>query len=210
MGSPCDDVIIAGLSMAKTYDREYFDKWYRGPSRVTSFREQRRKVTMVIANTEYFLRRPLRSVLDIGCGEAPWFVHLKALRPRIAYIGVDPSEYTVRAFAKHRNVHRGTFNDLSAVTGKFDLVVCSDVMHYLSNDEIRTGLPRVIGHMRAVAFFEVFTKEDRISGDIEGFNRRPARWYRETFRHAGLTPVAPYMWLAPTFAEDAAELERAR
>lgn len=196
--------------MPKTYDRDYFDKWYRGPSRVTSFAELRRKVTMVIANAEYFLRHPLRNVLDVGCGEAPWFVHLKALRPRISYIGIDPSEYTVRAFGNHRNVRRGTFTDLAGVTGKFDLVVCSDVMHYLTNDEIRSGLPPIVSHMRGAGFFEAFTKEDRVSGDIEGFQRRPARWYRDTFRSAGLTPVAPYTWLAKPIAEDAAELELLR
>ena len=194
--------------MAKTYDRAYFDKWYRGPSRVTNFAEQRRKVTMVLATTEYFLRRALRSVLDIGCGEAPWFVHLKALSPRISYLGVDPSDYVVRAFARHRNVRSGSFNDLSAVSGTFDLVVCSDVMHYLTDDEIRKGLPVVMRHMGGAAFFEVFTKEDRVSGDIDGFHSRRARWYRETFRDAGLTNVAPFLWLAPNIAEDVSELER--
>lgn len=194
--------------MAKTYDRAYFDKWYRGPSRVTNFNDQRRKVTMVLGNAEYFLRRALRSVLDVGCGEAPWFVHLKALRPRVSYLGIDPSEYAVKAFARHRNIRSGSFNDLSAVNGTFDLVVCSDVMHYLTDAEIRHGLPAIIRHMRGAAFFEVFTKEDRISGDIEGFHSRKATWYRDTFRNAGLTPVAPYLWLAPDLAEDATALER--
>ncbi len=194
--------------MSKIYDRAYYDKWYRGPARVTSFNELRRKVTMVMANTEYFLRRPLKNVLDIGCGEAPWFVHLKALRPRISYLGIDPSEYAVNAFADHRHVRRGSFTDLSAVSGKFDLVVCSDVMHYLSETDIRKGLPRVMKHMRGIGFFEVFTKEDRISGDIDGFHRRRARWYRDAFRDAGLTAVAPYLWLAPVLADDAAALER--
>ena len=194
--------------MPKNYDRAYFDKWYRSGSRVTNFAELRRKVTMVIANSEYFLRHPLRNVLDVGCGEAPWFIHLKALRSRVSYLGIDPSDYAVKAFRDHRNVRRGSFTDLSAVSGKFDLVVCSDVMHYLTDDEIRTGLPNLMRHMRGIAFFEVFTKEDRISGDIEGFHRRPARWYRDAFRKAGLMKVAPYMWTMATIAEDASELEK--
>lgn len=191
----------------KRYDRAYFDKWYRSGSRVTSFAEQRRKVTMVLANTEYFLRRPLRSVLDVGCGEAAWFVHLKALRSKISYIGLDPSEYAVKAFGPHRNIRLGSFSDLSSVTGRFDLVVCSDVMHYLTDTEIRAGLPHLVKRMRGVAFLEVFTKEDRISGDFDGLHRRRARWYRDTFKSAGLTGVAPYMWVAPVIGENAAELE---
>jgi SAM-dependent methyltransferase len=192
----------------KIYDRSYYDKWYRGPSRVTSFNELRRKVTTVVANAEYFLRRPLKNVLDIGCGEAPWFVHLKAIRSRMSYIGIDPSEYAVGAFGNHRNVRLGSFNDLAGVTGKFDLVVCSDVLHYLDEAEIRTGLPRVLKHMRGLAFFEVYTREDNIFGDIDGFKRRPARWYRETFSDAGLTQVAPYMWVVRDIAEEASELEK--
>ena len=191
----------------KKYDRAYFEKWYRSGSRVTNFNEQRRKVTMVVGNAEYFLRRPIRNVLDVGCGEAPWFVHLKALRPKISYLGIDPSEYAVKAFASHRNVRAGSFTDLSAATGRYDLVVCSDVMHYLTDDELRTGLPKLIAKMRGVAFLEVFTKEDQISGDFEGLHRRRAKWYRETFRAAGLKSIAPYMWIAPPLDEDAAALE---
>lgn len=193
--------------MAKVYDRAYFEKWYRGPARVTNFHEQRRKVTMVVGNAEYFLRRPLRNVLDVGCGEAPWFVHLKSLRPRLSYLGIDPSEYAVKAFANHRHVKNGSFNDLSAVSGEFDLVVCSDVMHYLTEAQIRSGLPQLKKHMRGLAFFEVFTKEDHVSGDIDGFHRRPARWYRDVFREAGLTQVAPFLWLAPGMSDEPSALE---
>jgi SAM-dependent methyltransferase len=192
----------------KVYDRAYYDKWYRGPRRVTSFQELRRKVTTVVANTEYFLQRPLKNVLDIGCGEAPWYVHLKAMRARVSYLGIDPSDYAVNAFAGHRNVRRGSFTDLSEVSGKFDLVVCSDVMHYLSDDDIRKGIAGIVKHMRGLGFFELFTKEDRISGDMDGFQRRPARWYRQILGGAGLTQVAPYMWLAQSLADETSELER--
>lgn len=192
----------------KTYDRAYYDKWYRGPARVTNFRELRRKVTTVVANAEYFLRRPLRNVLDVGCGEAPWYVHLKALRPRVSYLGIDPSEYAVRKFSRHRQMREGSFTDLSAVTGKFDLVVCADVMHYLADDVIRTGLPRMVKKMRGLAFFEVYTKEDEIVGDLDGYNARPAKWYRKMFTSAGLTKVAPYMWVVRDIADGSSELEK--
>jgi len=41
--------------------------------------------------------------VDIGCGEAPWFAHLHALRPKIRYAGYDPSEYVVSNFGASRN-----------------------------------------------------------------------------------------------------------
>ena len=53
----------------KRYDRAYFDHWYRGRNRVSSRDEVRRKVALAVAACEYFIRHPLRSVLDVGCGE---------------------------------------------------------------------------------------------------------------------------------------------
>jgi hypothetical protein len=56
------------------------------------------RVTMVVANADYFLRHRVRNILDVRCGE-------------------------------------------SGVSGKFDLAVCSGVMHYFTDNEIRGGLP---------------------------------------------------------------------
>ena len=57
--------------MTKTYDRAYFDRWYRG-SEVGGNARLARKVALAVATAEYHLERPLRSVLDIGCGEGGW------------------------------------------------------------------------------------------------------------------------------------------
>ena len=53
---------------------------------------------------EYFLRRKVRSVLDIGAGEGAWRAELRRLRPSIRYTGVDPSEYVVRRHGRRRNI----------------------------------------------------------------------------------------------------------
>jgi hypothetical protein len=48
--------IIQELAMPKTYDRDYFDKWYRDPKHaVGSPAELKRKVAMVVAHAEYYL-----------------------------------------------------------------------------------------------------------------------------------------------------------
>ena len=189
----------------KRYDRTYFDKWYRS-DRVSSASEVRRKVELAVAVAEYMLRRPLRNVLDVGCGEGAWFPHLKALRPRAAYLGVDPSDYVVARFGRARHIVQGTFAD-PRIDGEYDLVVCSDVMHYLEEREIRAGLPELVRAASGVLFFEVLTKDDDIVGDLEGLIRRPASWYRRTFEAAGLVPLAPYMWLAPALQPFASGLE---
>jgi len=180
----------------KRYDRAYFDKWYRD-ERVNSPAEVRRKVVLAVAVAEYFLQRSIRSVLDIGCGEGQWLLHIRALRPRVRYLGLDPSAYVVRQFGASRNIRRASFGELPSLKlkGTFDLVVCSDVLHYVDDSEVRPGLAEIVRLCEGVAFLEVLTKEDEIVGDLEGLISRPSAWYRKAFARAGLQNVAPYTWL---------------
>jgi len=191
--------------MVKRFDRAYFDRWYRGAQRVNSDTDVRRKVTMAVTVAEYFLRRSLRNVLDVGCGETPWRTHLKSLRPGASYRGIDPSPYVAQKF----RVLQAGFGDLRLlrIKERFDLVVCADVLHYLHEAEIRRGLGAMVGLSRGVLFLEVLTREDDIVGDVEGLIRRSAKWYRHLFTAAGLTAAAPYIWLAPALRDDAAALE---
>ncbi len=194
--------------MSKRYDRAYFDKWYRD-EQVNSPAEVRRKVVLAVATAEYFLQRSIRSVLDIGCGEGQWLLHLRAIRPRVRYLGLDPSAYAVRQFGKTRNIRRASFGDLPSLqlTRKFDLVVCSDVLHYVEEEEIKNGLREIARLCEGIAFLEVLTKEDDIVGDLEGLISRPAAWYRKTFGRAGLVHIAPYTWLGKPLQPIASMLE---
>lgn len=194
--------------MKKQYDREYFDRWYRGKSRVSSHTEVRRKVSLAVASAEYFLRRPIRDVLDVGCGEGAWLPHLRALRPRVKYTGLDPSEYVVERFGRTRNIHQASFGDLPKLPlDVYDLVVCSDVLHYVPDNELRAGVQALADVTDGAAYLEVLTREDDIMGDLQGLIRRPAAHYRHLFTEAGLTFVGPYLWLGPAFKDAVAELE---
>ena len=173
--------------------------------------EVRRKVTLAVSIAEYYLRRSIRTVLDVGCGEAPWRDHLRELRPRVSYLGLDPSEYVVERFGRARNIRRATFGELPSMRLRgFDLVVCSDVLHYVDEREIRPGVAEIARLTEGIAFIEVLTREDEIIGDLEGMIRRPAKWYRNVFTNAGLTSVGPYCWLSPELKDVTAELERVR
>jgi len=193
----------------KSYDRAYFDKWYRNPrSRVNEGVEVRRKVALALSTAEYFLRAPVRSVLDIGCGEGAWRAHLTAMRPRIAYAGLDPSEYVVERFGRTRNIRRATFGELASLELlPVDLVVCSDVLHYVADDEIRAGAIEIARLTNGLAFLEILTREDDIVGDLDGLLRRPAAWYRRIFTKAGLTEVGAYCWLSPALRDTLSALE---
>jgi SAM-dependent methyltransferase len=195
----------------KRYDKEYFDRWYRRAP-VNAPTEVRRKVALVVVETEYFLGRALRDVLDVGCGEGAWREHLRALRPRVRYLGVDPSAYVAERFGRARNIRKASFGELGSlrVERRFDLVVSSDALHYVPDDELRRGLPALVGLAGGIVFLDVLTAEDDIVGDVEGLLRRPSAWYRKLFRAHGLLPVGAYTWAAPPIHDSLAEMETLR
>ncbi|WP_306582535.1 class I SAM-dependent methyltransferase [Dokdonella sp.] len=157
--------------MPKNYDRAYFDKWYRSDAhRVGSRAQLARKVAMVVHLAEHYLARPIRSVLDVGCGEAPWRAALLRLRPGLDYRGLDSSEYVVRRYARSRNIGLATFGQLEQLRfdTRFDLIVCSDMLHYVPAAELRRGLAGFGELLEGLAFIEVFTSVDRVGGDLAG------------------------------------------
>jgi predicted TPR repeat methyltransferase len=198
--------------MTKRYDREYFEKWYRGSHRISTETEVRRKVTMTVSLAEFFLRRPLRSVLDVGCGEGVWFEHLRALRPHVSYSGLETSDYALQTFGRERNIRRGSVGELAALetSRHYDLVVCADVLHYVADRDVRSGIAAMSRLSRGLVYLEVLTAEDDIIGDLNGFHRRPARFYRGICVRNGLTFVGPYSWLSPDAGDSMAELEGLR
>ena len=202
-------------SDAKRYDRAYFDRWYRDPRhRIESARELARRVTAVTALAELRLGRPLRSVLDVGCGEGRWRAPLLRLRPRLRYLGLDSSTDAVARFGARRNLRLAAFADLpdlelpAGERGPFDLVVCSDVLHYLTEAEIHAGLPALARWTGGVAHLTALTAEDEVEGDLRGFRRRSAAWYRERFARLGLVPCGLQCYLPAVRADELAALER--
>ena len=196
----------------KTYDRAYFDRWYRDPRhRVRASGETRRKVQMVLGLAEYYLGRTFTNVLDIGCGEGIWRAPLRALRPGIDYLGLDSSEYAIRRYGRSRNLRPARFADLAELRfdRRFDLIVCSDVVHYLRAAELRNGLSGFQELLGGLAFIELFTSRDPVDGDTKGFFARSPRWYRERFAEAGLMACGSHCYLAPDLKRSVSELERA-
>jgi len=198
----------------KTYDRDYFDRWYRDPRvRVATADSVARKVHLVVAIAESLLLRRVRSVLDIGCGEGTWRAPLKKLRPGLRYVGVDSSEYVIARFGKRRGIRRGTFGGLGEIVrslrGRFDVVVCCDMLQYIPADELRAGLASVAALLGGVAYLEAYTSGDSIEGDRRGWHNRSASAYRRAFGAAGLVSVGMHCWVGAGLQSSTAELERA-
>lgn len=196
MSDPSPQPLIP--SPLKRYDAAYFHRWYRDPrTRVTSDRALERKVHVALSAAEYMLGRRLRTVLDIGCGEARWFEALKRVRPGVQYIGLDPSDYAVETFGASRHVRRGSFGTLRTLRlkGRFDLIVCADVLQYVPTPELPAGLREIRRLLGGVAYLEAYAREDDMEGDMEGWHFRPAAEYRRHFREAGLTQCGIYCFI---------------
>src|SRR3546814_19559059 len=88
-----------------------------------------------------------------------------------------------------------------------DLLVCSDVLHYLPARELDRGLPGLAELCGGVAFLETFGREDQAEGDEPDFKQRPASFYRRLFEAAGLRMLGSPVWLSPAMAGVALPLE---
>jgi SAM-dependent methyltransferase len=183
----------------KFYDRSYFDRWYRDPDdRVATRESLERKVRMVIALTEFLIGRRIRSVLDVGCGEAPWYPIVKRLRPQARYVGVDSSDYVLERFGVSRNIRRGTLGILGTMRlpKRVDVIVCADVLQYAVDAEITRGLRAIRQLLGGVAYIEAFVTDDNMEGDRVGWHERTAAEYNRHFRDAGLTQCGPYAFIS--------------
>lgn len=131
----------------------------------------------------------IRSIVDLGCGTGTLKRPLQKRFPKADYTGVDISPY---ACAKY-GWECGSASDYSAPDG-FDLVVCHDVVQYLSDKEAKATLRNFSGLCRGVLYFSVLTQEDwnencdkaRTDANV---NLRSAAWYQRRlqrdFRNLG-------------------------
>lgn len=194
----------------KSYDEAYFTKWYRDPrTRVHAPDDVRRKIRMVLAITERYLGRNLRSVLDVGAGEGTWGVELRRLRPGLRYLGVDPSEYVVARHGRRRNIRLGRFEEIHemALGRNHDLIVCADMLQYIPDAALVRGISHLATLLGGVAYLEAYTSGDDMEGDLADWHPRSKARYRRLFAAAGLTACGSHCYLSPGLAAGAVELE---
>ncbi len=198
------------MATDKAYDRAYFERYYHDHDSCVMWpAEVARQAAVAVTLAEYYLGRPVERVLDVGCGEGHWREPLLKLRPRIAYTGLDPSEYAVARYGHERNIHQMSFDQLAEQRfgEPFDIVICANVLQYLDPTEIRRGLSGFAEILHGVAFLETYVRGDEVVGDLDGFKQRTARWYREAFAEAGLVPCGPQAWLSADLLDDLPALD---
>jgi SAM-dependent methyltransferase len=193
------------------YDKEYFDKWYRNPeTRVKSASSIRRKAMMTLSVAEYYLERPVKNVLDLGCGEGNWLQPRRSLRPRLDYTGIDASPYVVERYGKKRGIRLGSFATLEecGLEDSYDLVICSDTLFYLPIEELKLGLASIAPRTGGIAFLELYTVNDSVIGDFPQKGLQPASFYKKILKKSGFTSVGSHCYLGPALSDHAMEMER--
>lgn len=192
-------------------DAAYFRKWYRDPRhRVSTKAAAQRKVALVLAVAEYYLERPVQSVLDVGCGEGQWQPLLTALRPGLTYLGIDSSKYAVSRHGRRRNLRLGDFDRLAEaeLAGPYDLIICADVLYYLSRATMTRGLRALVPHLGGVAFLEAYDRREPLEGDTAHLQRLSADAYRRIFRQCGLIACGSHCYVGAELAHRVTALER--
>jgi SAM-dependent methyltransferase len=196
----------------KRYDEAYYRRWYHGADSTIHDDLIARRARLALAAAEYLLERDVRSVLDVGCGEGRWRAPLRRARPGLFYQGVDPSEYVVRRLGRRRNIKLGALGSVGrlGLRKSYDLVVCSDVLHYQPTPELRRGLEALRRLAGGVLYLDAFTTADEFEGDHEGWQPRSERTWRRIFADAGLVSCGLNCWVPRGAVRDLTALERGR
>lgn len=176
------------------FDRAYYQRYYHDPrTAVTSRAEMRARASLISAAVKY-LDLPVTRILDAGCGVGLMRAVLRQRLPAARYVGLDTSPYLCRRYGWRR----GTIQSLSA-RERFELVICYDVMQYLTTPQARRAMARLGQVCRGLLYFGALTSGDwRHTCDRTRTDRvpgiRPATWYRRELRR-NFKPLGCGLWL---------------
>jgi hypothetical protein len=174
---------------ANNFNAAYFRKFYLNAStRVVTATEMRSRAAL-IAGALRQCQIPIRSILDAGCGMGLLRKPFKDLLPRARYVGLEASQYLCGRFGWIQ----GSLSDF-APPKPFDLVVCYDVLQYLSDHEAARAIVNMSKLTCAALYVSALTTEDwRENCDRSRTDRavhlRSGAWYRRRlnkfFRYVG-------------------------
>jgi SAM-dependent methyltransferase len=182
-------VKVHAATPSNNFSAEYFKKFYlNSATRVVTPAEMRTRAG-VIASTLTHCEIPVRRILDAGCGVGLLRRPFKEFLPRARYTGLEASEYLCRRFGWTR----GSVADFASRQA-FDLVVCYDVLQYLTDAEAAAAIANLRHLSRAAVYVSALTAEDwrencdrsRTDGAV---HLRSGAWYRrrlqKSFRYIG-------------------------
>jgi SAM-dependent methyltransferase len=178
----------------RAFDRDYYERFYLDARTAVTTAAQTRARARLIAAALRYLELPVRRILDVGCGIGALRGPLLHELPGASYLGVEASPY----LCKRLGWQQGRLEDLR-VRGRFDLIVCYDVLQYLNDRDARRAIANLRRVCRGALYFGALTREDwEINCDRSATDRtpwvRPGAWYRRELAR-GFVPVGLALWL---------------
>ncbi len=159
------------------FDEAYYKRFYQDEMTQAVSPEEQSRLAKFIAAYLRYLDVPVRTILDVGCGLGQILGALQQEFPQAKTHGVEVSEYLCEKYGWQQGQVQ------SIKTRPHDLVVCNDVMGYLSKKEARKAINNLARLTESTLFLSVPTSEDmdicdRTHTDLAQ-KVRPAAWYKD-------------------------------
>ena len=159
------------------FDEAYYKKFYSNEqTRATTPAEQARQAEFIAAYLKY-LDVPVRRIVDLGCGMGVLLRSFSEAFGNAQCHGVEVSEYLCERFGWAQG------SVLDYKDEPFDLVICTDVLGYLTDEECERAIENIATLTRHAAHISVITAQDMDICDVEHTDMRqhmrPVDWYRE-------------------------------
>jgi SAM-dependent methyltransferase len=176
------------------FDRDYYRRFYYNPRTAVTSRAEMGARARLIAGCVQYVGLPVKKILDVGCGVGLLRAPLKRALPKAQYVGLEFSDYLCRRYGWRR----GSVATLR-LRERFDLVICYDVLQYLSAAAARRAIANLARLCRGALYFGALTREDwEDNCDQSRTHRipglRPGSWYRRELASA-FRPIGCGMWI---------------
>ena len=161
------------------FDEQYYRQFYLDPLTRAMSPEDFDKLGDFVCSYLQYLEQPVSKVLDMGCGLGLWRTVLERHYPNAVYTGVEISEYVCARYGWQQ----GSVVNWSART-TFDLVICSDVVQYLNDEDAESAIENLARLCDGVLYFAALTERDwhencdQERTDPVGY-LRGGEWYRK-------------------------------
>ena len=164
------------------FDQAYYQRFYHDPRTAVTSRVEMRDRAALIAACVRHLGLPVRRILDAGCGVGLLRAPLLRRLPGSQYVGLEVSAYLCQRYGWQL----GTLQTLRT-RERYELVICYDVMQYLSAADARKSIAKLAKVCRGALYFGALTSGDwQHSCDQARTDRvaklRSAAWYRRELK----------------------------
>lgn len=162
--------------MTEKFDASYYQRYYQDPATRAASPEEQAALVHFIASYLRYLQIDVATGLDIGCGTGAMLRAFNLEFPESAWVGVEVSEYLCSKYGWQQ----GSVVDTKAAAS--DLVICSDVLGYLSDRDCALALSNLTRLCKQALYLSVLTSEDLDICDQEVTDMsqtiRSGNWYK--------------------------------